>query len=61
MVLVMLKSVETRFVSSHAMTERVILHNKVYKVLTTDEQFLGWIHKQTKPISKEVQTPVCTT
>ncbi len=57
----MMKSVETTFASSHVMKERVILHKKVYKVLTKDEQFLGWLRKQTKPIRKEVHTPVCTT
>ena len=57
---VMLKSVET-FVSSHAMTESVMLNKKVYKDLTKDEQFLGWLRKQTKPIRKEVHTPLYTT
>ena len=42
---VMLKSVETRFVSRHGMTERVIHHKKVYKTLTKDELFLTWIRK----------------
>jgi hypothetical protein len=37
---VILKSVETRFVSRHGMTERVMLHKKVYKALTKDELFL---------------------
>ena len=56
-----LKSMETRFVSSHAMTERVMMHKKVYKDLPKDEQFLGWSRKQTKPIRKETHTPMCTT
>jgi hypothetical protein len=38
-VTVMLKSVETRFPSRHAVTERVMNH-KVYKTLTKDELFL---------------------
>ena len=45
----MLKSVETRFVSSHATTERVMLYKKVYKTLAKDEQFLGWLWKQRAP------------
>ena len=58
---VILKSVETRFVSGHARTERVMLYKKVYKVLVKDEQFLEWLHSQSKPIRKEVHTPVFTT
>ncbi len=36
----MLKSVETRFASRHAATERVMHHKKVYKDLVKDELFL---------------------
>jgi hypothetical protein len=36
-----LKSVETRFASRHGMTERVMLHKKVYKALAKDELFLA--------------------
>ena len=56
-----MKSVETTFVSSHVMTERVMQYKKVYKDLVKDEQFLGWLWKESKPIRKEVHTPVCTT
>ena len=38
----MLKSLETRFVSRHGMTERV-MYQKVYKDLVTDELFLEWL------------------
>ena len=41
-----LKSVETRFVSRHSMTERVIHHKKVYKALAKDELLLAWLRKQ---------------
>ena len=57
----MLKSVETRFASRHGMTERVMLHKKVYKALAKDEDFLAWLRKQSNPIHKQVHTPVCTT
>jgi hypothetical protein len=43
------------------MTERVMLHKKVYKALTKDEHFLAWLRKQPKPIRKEVHTAVRTT
>jgi hypothetical protein len=44
--------VETRFVSSHGATERVMHHTKVYKALSKDELglFLAWLRKQPKPI-----------
>ena len=41
----MLKSVETRFASRHAATERVMHHKKVYKALAKDELFLTWLLK----------------
>ncbi len=40
----MLKSVETRFPSRHAVTERV-MYLKVYKTLDKDELFLACLHK----------------
>ena len=43
------------------MTERVMLHKKVYKALAKDEHFLAWLRKQSKPIRKEVHTVVSTT
>ena len=43
------------------MTERVMLHKKVYKALAKDEHFLVWLRKQPKPIRKEVHTAVSTT
>ncbi len=58
---VILKSVETRFASSHGMTERVMLHKNVYKVLVKDEHFLTWLRKQPNPIRKVVHTTVSTT
>ncbi len=39
----MMKCVETRFVSRHTVTERVIHHKKVYKTLAKDELFLEWL------------------
>jgi hypothetical protein len=60
-VTVILKSVETRFVSRHGMTERVMLHKKVYKALTKDEHFLAWLRQQPKPIREEVHTAESTT
>ena len=54
----MLKSVETRFVSSHGMTERVMHQKKVYKALVKDELFLQWLRKQSKPIRQEVHSVV---
>ena len=42
---VMLKSVETRFASRHASTERFMHHKKVYKPLAKDELFLVWLRK----------------
>jgi hypothetical protein len=51
----MLKSVETRFPSRHAATERV-MHHKVYKALAKDELFLAWLRKQPKTIRQEVHT-----
>ena len=53
----MLKSIETRFVSSHGMTERV-MQQKVYKALVKDELFLEWLWKQPKPIRQEVHDVV---
>ena len=44
----MMKSVETRFVSRHVVTERVIHHKKVYKVLTKNELSLSWLRKSQK-------------
>jgi hypothetical protein len=55
-----LKSVETRFVSRNGMTERVMLHKKVYKTLVKDESFLVWLRKHPNPIRKEVHTVVRT-
>ena len=54
----MMKSVETRFVSRHGMTERVIHQKKVYKTLVKDELFLEWLRKQPKPIRQEVHAVV---
>ena len=52
----MLKSVETRFLSRHAVTERVMHHKKVYKALAKDVLFLTWLRKQPNPIRQEVHT-----
>ena len=52
---------ETRFVSRHGITERVMIHKKVYMDLDKDVDFLSWFHKETNPIRKEVHTPVYTT
>ena len=54
-----LKSVETRFASRHGMTERVMLHKKVYTALAKDEHFLAWLRNQPKPIRKEVSGTHC--
>jgi hypothetical protein len=53
---VILKSVETRFPSRHAVTERVMYLKEVYKVLSKDELFLAWLYKQSKSIRQEVHT-----
>ena len=58
---VILKSVETRFVSRHSMTERVMHHKKVYKQFVKDEHFLECLHNQPKVIRVEVHTLVCRT
>ena len=36
---------KTRFVSRHAVTERVMHHKKVKKTLSKDELFLAWLRK----------------
>ena len=48
-VTVVMKSVETRFLSRHGMTERG-MNQKVYKDLVKDELFLEWLRKHPKPI-----------
>ncbi len=58
---VMLKSVETRFVSQVSMTERVLQQKKVFKTLDKDSLFLEWIAKQPRVIHLEVHPLVCNT
>ena len=58
---VILKSVETRFPSRHAVTERVMHHKKVYKTLTKDEVFLVCLHTQTECLEVNTVTLVHTT